>query len=205
MRILILGATGKTGRQLIDLGLERGHTLTAFVRSPGKIKRAHVNLAVVEGDPFDADQLSRVLPGHDAVVSALGSRPPRAFRPHALVERGAESTVAAMARSNVRRLLLVSAAVLFPERGLVFAFFRWLLKHIARDLKAAEQIVETSTLDWTIARPPRLTGGSDEHYRASAGALPKPARAMSFRAVAAFLLDAVEKHDFSRQLVGLAR
>src|SRR5579863_4631154 len=118
MRLFIIGATGHTGAQLLDLGLQRGHDLTAFVRSPDKITRRHQRLTVVAGDPLSTDGLAGALAGHDAVLSALGKRPPGAFRRHSLVEAGAASTVAAMTRAQVSRLVLVSAAVLFPLRGL---------------------------------------------------------------------------------------
>src|SRR5262245_19312020 len=130
MRLFIIGANGKTGTQLVDLALARGHEVTAFVRSPEKITRQHQHLRVVTGDPHDVDALTRALEGHDVVLSALGMRPPRAFRPHTLIRECAASTVAAMTRAGVNRLVLVSAAVLFPLKGMRFAFFRWLLKHI---------------------------------------------------------------------------
>ena len=60
-----------------------------------------------------------------------------------------------------------------------------------------------SALDWTIARPPRLTNGSDERYRAERDALPAGGRSMSFRAVAAFIVDAVERRNYMRETVGL--
>src|SRR5881296_1325740 len=129
MRLFILGASGKTGTQLVDLGLARAHEVTAFVRSPGKITRPHPSLKVLPGDPHSVNELASALPGHDVVLSALGVRPPQAFRPHTLVQECAASTVAAMTRAGVKRLVLVSAAVLFPEEGLRFAFFRWLLSH----------------------------------------------------------------------------
>lgn len=205
MRIFILGANGKTGTQIVDLALARNHDVTAFVRSPGKIMRRDPSLKVQSGDPHRVDQLARALPGHDVVLSALGVRPPGAFRPHTLVEECAASTVAAMTRAGVRRLVLVSAAVLFPERGLRFAFFRRLLKHIMRDLESAEQIVRATPLDWTIARPPRLIDRPDEQYRTALGALPAGGFSMSFRAVAAFALDAVEQGTYVHEVVGLAR
>ncbi|HYV86112.1 MAG TPA: NAD(P)-binding oxidoreductase [Patescibacteria group bacterium] len=205
MRLFILGANGHTGTQLLDLALSRGHEVTAFVRSPEKIARRHPQLTLLRGDPHDARELARALPGHDAVLSALGVRPPRAFRPHTLVRDCAASTVDAMTTSGVRRLVLVSAAALFPEKGLLFAFFRWLLTHIRRDLAAAEEIVRATALEWTIVRPPRLVNAPDEVYRSLRDALPARAFTMSFRAVAAFMLDAVERHAYERQIVGLAR
>jgi putative NADH-flavin reductase len=204
MRLFLLGATGRTGTQLIDLALERGHEVTAFVRSPDKLaKRAH--LRVVPGDPRSREQLTAALPGHDAVLSALGPNGTRALRPNTLLAECARSTVEAMLASGVRRLAVVSAALLFPEKGLQFAIGRWVLKHHLRDLTAMEAVVQQSRLDWTIARPPRLTKSSHLDYRAQRDALPPGSYATSFRSVAAFLLDAVEGRAHEREVVGLAR
>jgi putative NADH-flavin reductase len=188
----------------LDLGLARDNEVTAFVRSPEKVPERHPRLRVVQGDPLSVNELASALPGHDVVLSALGVRPPRAFRPHSLVQEGAASTVAAMTTAGVKRLLLVSAAVLFPEKGLRFAFFRRLLSHVMRDLDAAEQIVRATSLDWTIARPPRLVNRSDEAYRSTRDALPAGGFSMSFRAVAAFMLDAAERRTHLHEIVGLA-
>ena len=108
-----------------------------------------------------------------------------------------------MAASGVARLAIVSAAVLFPEKGLYFAFFRWLTKHHARDLDAMENIVQASGLAWTIARPPRLTKSAEASSRALRDALPPGSRAMSYRSVAAFMLDAIERRSHVAEIVGL--
>jgi putative NADH-flavin reductase len=204
MRLLILGANGHTGRQVTDLALGRKHHVTAFVRSPEGITRRHPLLGVERGDPRRVDELAAALRGHDAVLSALGVRPPEAFRPHALVQECAASTVAGMTRAGVKRLVLVSAAILFPGKGLRFSFFRLLLTHVARDLGTAEEIVRATSLDWTIARPPRLVDGPGETYRASRDALPAGGSSMSFRALAAFMLDATERGSHVQEVVGLA-
>src|SRR5262249_27653899 len=177
---------------------------TAFVRSPEKIERRHARLQIVRGDPHDADQLAAALPGHDAVFSAIGIRPRELFGPITLVQDCAASTVAAMTRAELQRFFIVSAAPLFPEKGLRFAFFRWLLKQQIRDLVAAETIVQATSLEWTIVRPPRLVRAREERYRWARGRLPNGALAMSFRAVAAFMLRAAEQGAHGGEIVGLA-
>jgi len=204
MRLFILGANGKTGTQLIDLALVRGHQVTAFVRSPEKITRRDPRLQVLRGDPHSMHEMASALPGHDVVLSAPGVRPPQAFRAHTLVQECAASTVGAMTKAGVKRFVLVSAAVLFPEKWLYFAFFRWLLTHVRRDLGMAEEIVRATDLEWTIARPTRLLSKPDEVYRSVRGALPADGYSMSFRAVGAFMLDAVEQHAYVHQIIGLA-
>ena len=204
MRLFILGANGKTGTQLVDLALARNHQVTAFVRSPEKITRRHPNLQVLHGDPRNVHEMARVLPGHDAVLSALGVRPPQAFRPHTLVQECAASTVGAMTRAGVKRLVLVSAAVLFPGKGLFFGFFRFILTQVRRDLGNAEEIVRATSLEWTIVRPPRLINTADDIYRSERDVLPASGYSISFRAVAAFMLDAVEQRMYVREVAGVA-
>jgi putative NADH-flavin reductase len=202
MRLFVIGANGKTGSELVKLALTRGHEVTAFVRSPQKVSPAG-SLTIVGGDPRDPESIAAALPGHDAVLSAIGPHPREALRPSTLLTDCARATVQAMTASGVARLAIVSAAVLFPEKGLYFAFFRWLTKHHARDLRAMENVVQASGLAWTIVRPPRLTQTPDVSFRALRDALPPGSRAMSFRSVAAFMLDAVERRAHVAEVVGL--
>src|SRR4051794_33279592 len=139
----------------------------------------------------------------DAVLSAIGPRPREAFRPSTLLADCARATVEAMVRAGVSRLAIVSAAVLFPERGIYFAFFRWLLRHHARDLRSMEEVVQNSLLAWAIARPPRLTQSTGARFQALAGGLPARSRSLSYRAAAAFLLDAVESRSYIAEIVGI--
>lgn len=200
----MLGANGRTGTEIIQLARTRGHEVTAFVRSPQKL-RPTASLTVVRGDPLRPETIAAALPGHDAVLSAIGPHLPDALRPSTLLTDCVRATVEAMAASGVARLAIVSAAVLFPEKGFYFAFFRWLTKHHARDLYAMENIVQASGLAWTIARPPRLTKSTDASFRALRDALPPGSRAMSYRSVAAFMLDAVERRSHVAEIVGLGK
>jgi putative NADH-flavin reductase len=205
LRLFVLGATGHIGTHVVDLALARGHQVTAFVRSPQKIRRNAAALSVIQGSPLSRESLARVLPAHDAVLSSLGPAPREAFRPSTLMAESAASTVAAMTAAGVRRLLIVSAAVLFPDRRLSFRFFRWLLRQHARDLLAMEAVVRATDFDWTIARPPRLVKTQEESYRWAHDALPAGAWSMSHRAVAAFLLDCAEHRAHEGEIVGLAK
>lgn len=202
MRLLILGATGHTGGLLLQQALQRGHKVTAYARSPTKLRPAD-GLSVVAGDLKHSDKLAAALMGHDAVLSALGPAPREALQPSTLLTDCMRTTLEAMNAAGVRRLIVVSAAVLFPERGLFFAFFRWLLRHHARDLRGMEQLVRESGCAYTLARPPRLVHTSEVGFRAVSEALPLGARVMSFAAVAAFMLDAVERGAHVGEVVGL--
>jgi putative NADH-flavin reductase len=204
MRLFVIGANGRTGTEILDLARTRGHEVTAFVRSPERLRPAGW-LTVVPGDPRRPESIAAALSGHDAVLSAIGPHPRDALRPSTLLTDCARATVDAMTASGIARLAIVSAAVLFPEKGLYFAFFRWLTKHHARDLRGMEHVVQASGLAWTIARPPRLTKSPEAGFRAVRDALPTRSRAMSFRSVAAFMLDAVERRAHVAEIVGLGR
>src|SRR5262245_35343617 len=117
MRLFLLGATGRTGEQVIDLALARGYEVTAYVRTPGKVRRVHERLRVVAGQVVDVPGLNRALAGHDAVVSALGPSPRHAVRGTTLLQEAAAATVAAMRGAEVGRIAVVSSALLFEGGG----------------------------------------------------------------------------------------
>jgi putative NADH-flavin reductase len=71
MKLLILGATGSTGLQIVSQAIERGHSVTAFVRTPDALKRFGDRIAVIQGNLLNSSELGRVLKGHDAVLSGL--------------------------------------------------------------------------------------------------------------------------------------
>lgn len=205
-RVLILGATGGTGQALLTQALDRGHLVTAFVRSPGKLGPPRDGLTVIAGDPLDAKAVAAALVGHDAVLSALGPRSPRRTT---VAADGARSAIGAMKAVAVRRLLIVGVAVLFDDIGVVASILRrTLLRNIADDSAEMERLVKASELDWTIARPPRLTNGpltgrygiADDHLPAGVGMAPTVRRAD----VAHFLLEELEHPEHIRKIVGVA-
>jgi putative NADH-flavin reductase len=204
MRLLILGASGGTGRAFIRLARERGHDITAFVRSPQKLEPFADHVTIRRGDPRDVTELRAALPGHDAVVSALGPPGPG---PTTILRAGARSTVDAMQTIGPRRLIVVSAAVLF-DLGLLGAVLRrTLLKNVSEDSAAMERIVMESGLDWTIARPPRLTNGPlTGRYRVADDQLPNRSALTSIsRAdVAHFLVSELEQRLHIHHIVGVA-
>ncbi|HEX3444802.1 MAG TPA: SDR family oxidoreductase [Chthoniobacterales bacterium] len=201
MNVFILGATGGIGSALVEQALEHGHTVTAFVRSPEKITQSQPNLRIQQGDPRQTDPLAASMAGHDAVLSALGVR---SLGKRTLLEDCVRSTVEAMRRSGVRRLLIVSAALLFPDAGPLAPPLRFILHYNIVDSKAMEQVVAASDLDWTIARPPRLTDGKHTgRFRVEVGRLPKNGFSISRADVAHFLLRAAEERTYVRAVAGV--
>ena len=201
MKLFVIGATGRTGREIVQQALERGHHVTAFVRSPQAVTLRHERLTVLKGDATDENQLSQAMQRHDAVVSALGPR--EVFKPSSLLHDSALATIRAMQRSGVKRLLILSAAAHFP--GTPNRIVSFILRNHMRDSLAMEKVVQDSGLDWTIARPPRLTQGQFTTYRSREGAAPRRCFTLSRKAVAAFMLDAIEQKRHFQRIVGIAR
>jgi putative NADH-flavin reductase len=202
MHLFILGATGGTGRAL--LAQAGSHQITALVRSPQKLTSPGVR--VVKGDPRNAAQLGAAMSGCDAVISALGPPlPPRNWpRATTLLGDAARATIEAMTKAGVRRLLVVSGDIMFTDR---LAFLRaTLLRHLYKDDVEMERATQASGLDWTIARPTRLTDGAlSGVYRTESGRLPERPRPVSRADVAHFLLGAAERRQHLGEIVGLAR
>ena len=162
MKILVLGATGATGQQLVRQALSQGHAVTAFARNAGALPKDEKRLRVVVGDTtLDAPRIAEAVSGQDVVISALGRR--NSFKSDHLIERSMQAIVPSMERAGVRRLIVVSAfgvgesrrdAPLIPR-----IMFRVLLNDIFADKKAAEDRVRGSNLDWTFIYPVLLTDG----------------------------------------------
>ncbi|MEZ4237473.1 MAG: SDR family oxidoreductase [Myxococcota bacterium] len=158
--LLVLGATGGTGRHLVDQALAAGHTVTALVRDPQRLP-ARPGLRLVRGDATDAARLDEVVPGHDAVLCAVGAPARDAGR---VRERSAAALVPAMQRAGVRRLIVLSSYGVAETRAHLPWIMRWLvvplyLGRAFADHEAQEQVVRDSGLDWTLVRPPHLHDG----------------------------------------------
>ncbi|WP_031003659.1 NAD(P)-dependent oxidoreductase [Streptomyces sp. NRRL F-5727] len=173
MRITVLGATGGTGRQLVEQALDAGHHVTAVVRDPSRLRLRQgadaPRLDVLTADVMDPEAMTAAVAGRDAVVSALGSAP----RTEASVcSDGARSVIAAMRTTGTRRLIVVTASGHVVDEG-DGPFTRALVKPVVRrvlagnfaDFARTDRIVRDSGLDWTIMRPPRLTDGAPRPYR----------------------------------------
>lgn len=157
MRVLVIGATGLTGKLVVAGLLTRGDEVTAFARNPLDIKDTHQRLKVVQGDVRDLASLERATAGQDAVLAAFG---PRSLGKDDLQEVFARNLIAAMKKNGVRRLVNLSAwgsGDSRPQMKSLFKIFRYtLLRNVFDDKERGEAILAASDLDWTNVRPGRL-------------------------------------------------
>jgi putative NADH-flavin reductase len=207
MKLVVLGATGGVGLEVVGQAIERGHAVTALVRSPEPLGKFGDRVAVRRGDLLKASDLAEAVEGCDVVLSAFGPRLPLAKIDHDLLERFARCLVSAMSDAKVPRLILVSTAFLFKDAILPPSYLvgRLFFPSVVRDAGRMEEIVAKTELSWTVARPPRLTDRArTERYRVREGHLPRMGFTISRASVAHFLLQEAEKKEHVRALVGVA-
>lgn len=204
MKLFVLGATGGTGRPLVEQALARGHEVTALVRRPAALPPAP-HLSLVQGDVFDHSSFVQHLQGHDAVLSALGPSG-RSLGPTTLYTRSTEQLLAAMAQTQITRLIAVtSGGVVEGAAPFWFRPIKPFFKFYA-DMKKMETQVMASDTDWTLVRPGYLTDARVTGcYRTAvdAGSLPRGWR-ISRADVAHFMLEMLEQNQFVRQAVAMA-
>jgi putative NADH-flavin reductase len=155
-KIMILGATGPTGRLIIAQALARGWDVAALVRSPEKLSDLK-GVKLIVGDARDEKALREVLKGRDAVISALGT-PASPFREVTLLSAATRALVSAMKAEQVSRLIAITgigAGDSLGHGGLLFdrLIFPLLLRKVYADKNRQEAIVRDSGLDWVIVRP----------------------------------------------------
>jgi putative NADH-flavin reductase len=155
----------------------------------------------VVADPLRGDPLASAVANHDLVISCLGQK----SRGDAhLLQNAAVASLDAMARTGIRRLLVVSQGLLFPSRNPIILLLRLIFARHVADSIAMEQIVCAGEVDWTIVRPPRLVeGGISQGYRIEVGAKPKGPWSMQRADLAAYLLDEAEKREHTRTVIGI--
>lgn len=164
MRLLVVGASGAIGSAVVRAAIERGHDVTALVRTPAKLGELRSHVRVVEGDLADAPSVAAAVAGHDAVVSAIGSSPDR--EQVDVPAQGMRHILAGMQQHGVRRLVgLAGGAVDVPgeEKPLGGRIATFIVKLFARYVVEAKQrefdVVRASDLDWTMVRPPNVVDG----------------------------------------------
>ncbi len=162
MNLLIFGATGGTGCELVKQALALGNVVTAFVRDSAKLDIQHPSLKVVEGDVTDTATLEEAVKGQDVVLSALGSS---SLKKNPALTEGVHHIVRAMEKHNVRRFIYQSSLGVGDSRHRINLLFRLIiiplvLRNAIADHEDKEQIIKQSQLDWVIVRPAGLTNGA---------------------------------------------
>jgi len=195
MKVLVVGATGRTGRLLARGALERGHEVTALVRAPDKLGDLARRVRVVEGDVLDGGVVSDAVDGQEAVLVALSAAHRRGVP--AVNSLGTLNVIRSMQRYRVRRLVVLSASGTAPGRD---PNLPWIFDRVVKpvmlgpaydDLRRMETTVRASELDWTIVRVSgALTNDAPRGaYRAEPGYSLPGGRSIARADVAEYMLD----------------
>ena len=214
MKILLLGATGRTGKYIIEEAITRGHKIAAIARNPEKLKNFKIDITT--GTPYDYETVEKAITGCDAVINTLNvSRksdnpwaPLRA--PKDMISKSASNAVKAMGKANIKRFVALSTI----GAGRSWKTIPWILKCIVSisNLKFAfldhgkqEEILEKSVLDYTICRAPMLSVGINDKGAVATPEGEKPAnRVLSRNSAAEFFLRIIENNEHIRETISLS-
>lgn len=206
MKIVVFGATGGTGRAIVEGALARGIVVTAVARNPATFPLRHALLTVAKGDVMDAGSLVAPVRGVDAVLSALGSKGRGKTTVYSV---GGANILNAMSINKVRRFLAVTSAGVEehdPSFGFVYGvILRRVIRPVYDDMRRMENVVRASDTDWTLLRPAALTDDPGRGtYRTSTGKLPPKGSKVARADLAHLMLEALEEKRYVRQHVVVA-
>ncbi len=211
MKIVLWGATGLTGREVLNQALDAGHEVKAVVRNPEQIEIEHANLSVAQGDVLNPKSVNEAVSGGDVVISAIGSGASfaQARKPTTLYSAGFANIVAAMRKHSLRRFIALLSVGTVPDPNEAFIhkkIIRPLIRGTYDDMRRAESILAgCDDIDWTAIRPLRLmdtprTG----KYRTAVNFLPPDGVEISRADVAEFMLKQMNTDEHLRGYVTIA-
>jgi putative NADH-flavin reductase len=210
MKIVVIGANGRTGRIVVKDALAGGHEVVAVARANEVSEPDDEHLTKVRADVHDADALKRALRGADAVISAVGVGSSRA--PTDVYSTGVRNTLAAMESNGVAQLAVISALPAGPwadqpmlQRRIVLPLLQRFFGASYDDMRRMEEVLEATTeVDWIALRPPRLVDKPPKGtYRIDTRPLPK-GQAITYGDLATALLDSLARKDLYRHAAYVA-
>ena len=210
-RVLVIGATGGTGRELVTQALTRGYDVTALVRDPSRLAITDARLTVARGDVLDPGSLDAAARGCDAVLCALGHK--KFLGPTTIQSEGTRNLIGAMERQGIRRLVAETSLGLGDSAGRLGLIYTLLTLPIVlpfyfADKTRQERVIAGSDRDWVIVRPGALTSGrATGRYRQGPGAATGDylwTRSISRADVAAFMLDQLSLDTYLRTATGIS-
>jgi putative NADH-flavin reductase len=199
MKLAIFGATGPTGQQLVKQALKNGHKVTVLARRPEKLTIQDKNLTIIKGDALNYEDVEKAVRGQDAVLSALGVKPPSRGK---VVGPATKNIIKAMKAHRVNRLIVESA--FFMDGNVKKGMFVRLLnatfmKGLYEDKKEQNKALASSNVGWTEVRPTMLTNGPISKHKV--GVVPGTFSKISRANVADFMLKELEENKFVKKSV----
>jgi putative NADH-flavin reductase len=149
MKLAVFGSTGRTGLEVVKQALERGHSVTAFVRNPERLTIAGEGLSTVTGDVFDPDSVAETVQGKDAVICVLGQG--NDIKKTSVRTEGTKNIINEMQKLRIPRLVAVTAMGIGESWNTLSLvnklFFATVLKNARDDHEGQEAVIKKSDLE----------------------------------------------------------
>ncbi|MEO0571420.1 MAG: NAD(P)H-binding protein [Bacteroidota bacterium] len=212
MKIFLLGATGRTGKLVVKAALEKGYAVNCLVRDAQNVQLKE-GVTVYEGYPTNRKDLEKAIKGCDVVINVLNVSRKSDFpwsslkSPKTLISDTMAKVIEITRKMEIRRLLSCSAWGVHETKKDIPFWFRLLIDRsnigvAYTDHERQEQLLEKSSLDWTVVRPVGLTNSKKpQRVQASFENVPKPNLTISRKAVANYLVDGIEKKELIHKKV----
>ena len=208
-QIAIIGASGATGSEVLQLALEANYKVTIVERNTNWVQPKE-NVSIVKGDVTDLDSLIQAFKNIDVVISCFG--PANGRKAGSLMSIGATNIVRACEQNGVKRFVFMSGILQATDSELTFLnrwgvkFVRLFYKEAYKDKIIAEAFIKTSSLEWVIIRAVGLS--KSEHtgkYKAGIKSKVSPFNPLSYSDFALALLNAVEDRQWTRQIINVGK
>jgi putative NADH-flavin reductase len=209
MKILILGATGRTGRLIVEEALKQGYDLNVLVRDKNKMPFSSKSIKVYQGTPTRRTDLAAAMQGCNLIISALGivraSDAPwsKLITAKNFISESIKNVIAEADQQNLKRLITVSAWGVGETKKEIPFWLRWLINYtnlgpVYEEHEKEEKLLVNSTLNWTAVRPVALNDSKKiKTLKVSFNNFPKPSLQISRQSVAKFMVDIIktDKYD----------
>ena len=205
MNILILGATGRVGSQIVTYALHDRHHVTVLVRTPEKIQINNENLSIIQGNVLNKDDIVRAMHGIDVVISALNTDGTTTL------SESMPLIIEAMENEGIKRIITIGTAGILQSRTTPNSLRYQSSESKRKSTRAAKEhhkvydILKQSTLEWTIVCPTYLPDGERVgEYRVERNFLPEDGVKISVSDTAEFTYKQIESNDYIKSRVGIA-
>jgi putative NADH-flavin reductase len=208
MKLLIFGATGGTGRQLLEQALDQGHLVTAFARNTSKLNLKNDKLTLIQGDVLNYEAVEAAVKEKDVVLCALGAP---ASDKSMLRAEGTKHIIHAMEKAGVRRFICQASLGYGDSREILPFIMKYLivplfLRNAFADHELQERYIKECQLDWIIARPANLTDGplTGKYQHGPPDSMKGSNLKISRADVSDFMLKQLTDNTYLRQTPGLS-
>lgn len=189
MKIIVFGASGSTGLEIVKGALQAGHEVTAFVRDASTFEIKDEKIRIIEGNALNPQQVEDAIKGNDAVLSTLGPK----GKPTVMVAESTKNIISAMQKHGVKKIIVISVAgiaVAQDKRGKSFidTLIKFFLKDVFIDRENQIKILEASSAEWVAVRVPRLTNDAPTGNVKAFFGNPSPTMKISRADLADFML-----------------